>query len=207
MEAFSTLSATVAPLLRDNIDTDTIIPSSYMRSLATDPGTGLFGRWRYRSDGSEEPAFVLNQAAFRSARILLSGVNFGCGSSRENAVWALYSFGIHCVIAQSFSDIFYENCFKNGLLPVVLRPAEHARLAQLATGAPAALSVTVDLAHHCIVIPGEDPISFDIAQRKQRILLDGIDDITETLIHADRIAEFRQAQRAAMPWLYQTIEI
>ena len=148
-----------------------------------------------------------NQAAFRSARILLSDVNFGCGSSRENAVWALYSFGIHCVIALSFRGIFYQNCFKNRPLPIVLRPAKNARLARLVECAPAVLTVTVDLAHHCIVIPGEEPISFDIAQRKQRILLDGLDDITEKQNHGQRIDEFRQAQRTAMPWLYQTTEI
>ena len=123
MEPLLRLSSVVAPLLRDNIDTDAIIPAAYMRSLSTDPGSGLFARWRYRADGSPEPDFVLNDPRFAAARILIAGANFGCGSSRENAVWALDRFGIRCVVALGFSDIFRENAFKNGLLPIALRRA------------------------------------------------------------------------------------
>lgn len=207
MEPFTNFSSIVAPLLRDNIDTDAVIPASYMRSLSTDPGIGLFGRWRYRPDGSEEPAFILNQPTFRSAGILLSGANFGCGSSRENAVWALQGFGIHCVIALSFSDIFYENCFKSGVLPIVLPSPAHSLLVDLTTSAPTALIVTIDLAGKRIVISGHDNISFDIAERKQHILLAGIDDIAETLSRSDQIARFRQPHQHEMPWLYQAIDI
>jgi 3-isopropylmalate/(R)-2-methylmalate dehydratase small subunit len=167
----------------------------------------MFGRWRYRPDGSEEQTFILNQPPFRLAGILLSGSNFGCGSSRENAVWALQSFGIRCVIALGFSDIFYESCFKNGVLPIVLSSPEHGRLTQLTMSAPESVTVTIDLAEKRIVIPGHDDISFDIAERKQRILFAGIDDITETLSHADRIAGFRQSHQNEMRWLYQSIEI
>jgi 3-isopropylmalate/(R)-2-methylmalate dehydratase small subunit len=202
MEPFNEFSSIIAPLLQDNIDTDAIIPASYMRSLSTDPGTGLFGRWRYRADGSEEPAFILNQPAFRRAGILLGGANFGCGSSRENAVWALQNFGIRCVIALSFSDIFYENCFKNGVLPIVLSMPDHSRLAQLTRSAADGLAITIALAQQRIIVPAGAPILFDIAGRKLRILLEGIDDITETLGSADQIARFRQRHRQEMPWLY-----
>src|SRR4051794_33126368 len=116
MQLFTTVTGVVAPLLRDDIDTDAIIPASYMRSLATDPGQGLFAAWRYRDDGTDDPSFVLNDPRFRDPRFLLVGRNFGCGSSRENAVWALLRFGIRSVIALGFSDIFRENAFKAGLL-------------------------------------------------------------------------------------------
>lgn len=202
MEPFKEFSSIVAPLLRDNIDTDAIIPASYMRSLSTDPATGLFARWRYRADGSEEPGFVLNQPPYRDARILLGGANFGCGSSRENAVWALQSFGIRCVIALGYSDIFYENCFKNGVLPIVLSAADHGRLAALTRSAAAGLTVRIMLASKQVVLPDGASISFEITPRKQRVLLEGIDDISETLDRLDQIVGFRQRQRQTMPWLY-----
>lgn len=202
MKKFTHLSSTVAPLILDNIDTDTLIPASYMRSLSIDPGTGLFGRWRYREDGSDNPDFVLNQPGYQSSKVLLSGANFGCGSSRENAVWALQKFGIECVIALSFSDIFYENCFKTGLLPIVLKAVAHEQLVAWSTAKAEALPVGIDLAQKLIVVPEHGDISFDIAARKQRILMEGIDDITDTLRRSQKIEAFRSRHQKEMPWLY-----
>lgn len=202
MKKFTHLSSTVAPLILDNIDTDTLIPASYMRSLSIDPGTGLFGRWRYREDGSDNPDFVLNQPGYQSSKVLLSGANFGCGSSRENAVWALQNFGIECVIALSFSDIFYENCFKTGLLPIVLKVVAHEQLVAWSTAKAEALPVGIDLAQKLIVVPEHGDISFDIAARKQRILMEGIDDITDTLRRSQKIEAFRSRHQKEMPWLY-----
>jgi 3-isopropylmalate/(R)-2-methylmalate dehydratase small subunit len=201
MEPLVRLTSVVAPLLRDDIDTDTIIPAAYMRSLATDPATGLFARWRLRDDGSENPAFVLNDPRYRTARILLTGANFGCGSSRENAVWALQSFGVRCVIALGFSDIFHENCFKNGVLPIALDPRDHEGLAGRVSGA-APYEVTVDVAGRQLTGAGGEVVAFELDPHKQAALLSGRDEIASTLEHFDRIGEFRARHRAHRRWLY-----
>jgi 3-isopropylmalate/(R)-2-methylmalate dehydratase small subunit len=200
MEPLVHLTSIVAPLLRDNIDTDAIIPASYMRSLATDPAAGLFARWRYRPDGSENPEFVLNQPLYRKARILLAGANFGCGSSRENAVWALERFGIRCVIALGFSDIFRENAFKNGVLPLQLDKPEHAALA--ATVTLGALHLTIDVPAARIALPSGETIAFAVDERRRHNLVAGTDEIGETLLLGERIERFRQQHRARAPWLY-----
>lgn len=200
LEPLVTLTSVVAPMLRDNVDTDAIIPATYMRSLSIDPGSGLFARWRYRDDGSEDPDFVLNDPRFRSARILLAGENFGCGSSRENAVWALDRFGIRCVIALGFSDIFRENAFKNALLPITLPRVQHARLAQAA--ASGELRITVDVAAKRLVLPSGDAIPFELDARRQARLMSGLDEIGETLRLGTEIARFREQHRARAPWLY-----
>ena len=201
MEALVQLSSVVAPLLRDNVDTDAIIPAAYLRSLATDPASGLFAHWRYRPDGSEDPGFVLNDPRYKGARILLTGANFGCGSSRENAVWALQRFGIRCVIALGFSDIFYENCFKNGVLPIVLARDDHERLARRATG-DEPCRVTVDVAARSVLTEGYAAFPFALDARKQAMLLSGTDEIAATLAMNERIREFRARHRARKPWLY-----
>jgi 3-isopropylmalate/(R)-2-methylmalate dehydratase small subunit len=203
MRPLKTLSSVVAPLVRDNVDTDAIIPASYMRSLLTDPGTGLFARWRYRADGSDDPAFVLNDPRYRSASILLSGANFGCGSSRENAVWALERFGIRCVIALGYSDIFYENCFKNGVLPIVLARRDHDALVRV-TAQHAPYRVSVDVAAGSITGDDGVVIGFDLDERKRALLLEGIDEIAATLASAARIGAFRERHRRDKPWLYAT---
>lgn len=200
MEPLLRLSSVVAPLLRDNIDTDAIIPAAYMRSLSTDPGSGLFARWRYRPDGSPEPGFVLNDPRFAAARILIAGANFGCGSSRENAVWALDRFGIRCVVALGFSDIFRENAFKNGLLPIALHAPAHRRLALEAANGE--LIVTVDVAQKHLELASGETISFDLDARRQASLLSGSDEIGQTLQAHERIAQFRKAHRQRAPWLY-----
>lgn len=203
MEPLTELTGVVAPLLRDNVDTDAIIPAAWLRSLAVDPGTGLFARWRYRADGSENPQFVLNDARFRHARILLSGANFGCGSSRENAVWALARFGIRCVIALGYSDIFHENCFKNGVLPIVLSARDHAALVR-SCAADASCAVSVDVAAGTITTQDGAVFTFDLDERKRGLLMNGTDEIGATLALADRIAAFRARHRQANPWLYDT---
>lgn len=195
------LSSVVAPLLRDNVDTDAIIPATYLRSLATDPATGLFARWRYRSDGTEDPAFILNDPRFRDARVLLTGANFGCGSSRENAVWALQRFGIRCVIALGYGDIFQENCFKNGVLPIAVRAGDHAQLVCNST-ARIAYTVTIDVEAGIIIDQDGDVFLFDLDERKRTLLTSGIDEIGSTLESSARIDAFRAGHRRGKPWLY-----
>lgn len=203
MEPMVTLSSIVAPLVRDNVDTDSIIPAAYMRSLATDPATGLFAHWRYRADGSENAGFVLNDRRFRAARILLSGANFGCGSSRENAVWALHRFGFRCIIALGFSDIFHENCFKNGMLPVVLRKDHHQRLVSRTTGNDPCV-MTVDVESTTLSDADGDVFPFDLDPRRQAMLISGVDEIDSTLELGGRIGAFRERHRALKPWLYRS---
>jgi 3-isopropylmalate/(R)-2-methylmalate dehydratase small subunit len=200
MEPLVRVSSIVVPLLRDNIDTDAIIPAAYMRSLSTDPATGLFAGWRHRPDGSLDPAFVLNEDRFRSAQILLAGKNFGCGSSRENAVWALHRWGLRCVLALGFSDIFRENAFKNGLLPITLPPEQHACIA--AGAAAGDLHLTIDVRERAIVLPSGDRFTFELDERRQASLISGADEITETLGRSDAIAAFREAHGRTAPWLY-----
>lgn len=199
MEPLVTFTSTVIPLLRDDVNTDAIIPAAFMRSLATDPATGLFAGWCFLEDGSPDPAFVLNDPRYREGRILLAGENFGCGSSRENAVWALGGFGIRCVIAKGFSDIFRANAFKNGMLPVLLAAPEHARLASMVAMGPVRL--TVDVVEKRLVF-GSDTIVFELDARRQAALLSGADEIAQTLCLAEQIATFRVAHRLRSPWLY-----
>jgi 3-isopropylmalate/(R)-2-methylmalate dehydratase small subunit len=172
-----------------------------MRSLSTDPATGLFARWRYRDDGSDDPTFVLNDGRYRDARILLTGANFGCGSSRENAVWALQRHGIRCVIALGFSDIFRQNALKNGVLPIALPADPHARIVARATAATP-LIATIDVRTCAIELPGADTVSFELELRQQARLLSGRDEIEETSSMAAEIERFRARHRARSPWLY-----
>jgi 3-isopropylmalate/(R)-2-methylmalate dehydratase small subunit len=201
MKPLTSLTSVVAPLLGDNGDTECVIPAEFMRSLSTDPGRGLFARWRYRADGSEDPAFVLNQPQFRKAEILLAGANFGCGSSRENAVWALQRFGIRCVIAGGFSDIFYGNCFKNGVLAVQLPKAAHQAVVDEVQGRDACVA-TVDVRRREIVLPSGAAIGFDLDRRRQQQLLSGDDEIAATLRRQPSIDAFRAEHAQNAPWLY-----
>jgi 3-isopropylmalate/(R)-2-methylmalate dehydratase small subunit len=201
MEPLISVEGVVALLLRDNVDTDCLIPAEFMRSLSTDPGRGLFARWRYRADGSEDPDFVLNDPRYRHAAILISGANFGCGSSRENAVWALKRFGIRCVVALGFSDIFYANCFKNGVLPVKLPPQAHALAVDEArTGDPC--DATVDLRIQEIAFASGRRIGFDLDARRREQLLSGEDQIASTLRKRPGIDAFRASHARRSPWLY-----
>jgi len=201
MEPLISVKGIVVPLLRDNVDTDSIIPAEFMRSLSTDPGRGLFARWRYRADGSENPDFVLNDPRYRGATILLAGANFACGSSRENAVWALQRFGVRCVIALGFSDIFYANCFKNGVLPVQLPASAHALVVDEALGEEAS-EATVDLRTQEIEFASGRRIGFDLDARRRAKLLSGEDEIAATLNRWATIDSFRAAHARRAPWLY-----
>jgi 3-isopropylmalate/(R)-2-methylmalate dehydratase small subunit len=200
MQKFDVLTGVAAPLPILNIDTDMIIPKQYLKTIKrTGLGTGLFSEMRYREDGSDNPDFVLNKPAYRKAEILVAGDNFGCGSSREHAPWALLDYGIRCVISTSFADIFYNNCFKNGILPIVVPPDDLRKLMDDAErGANATL--TVDLVNQVIKGPDGGSISFDIDPFKKHCLLNGLDDIGLTLEKASAIASFETKNATTHPW-------
>lgn len=190
MHKFSKLTGIAAPLDMINVDTDMIIPKQFLKTIKREGlGKNLFDEMRYTPDGAEIGDFVLNQPAYRSAEILVAGDNFGCGSSREHAPWALLDFGIRCIIAPSFADIFYNNCFKNGILPIVLSQAEVAKLMDDARrGANA--TVTVDLESQTITGPDGGTIAFDVDAFRKTCLMEGLDDIGLTLQKGDAIDAF-----------------
>jgi 3-isopropylmalate/(R)-2-methylmalate dehydratase small subunit len=200
MEKFTVLEGVAAPLRVINVDTDAIIPKQYLKTIKrTGLGVGLFSEKRYLDDGSENPDFVLNKPAYRSAKILVAGDNFGCGSSREHAPWALQDFGITCVISTSFGDIFYNNCFKNGVLPIKVNPDDLEKLFDDAErGANARISI--DLASQEIRGPDGGVIKFDVDPHRKHCLLNGLDDIGMTLVKKDKIAGFEDKAKAARPW-------
>ncbi|HUV32987.1 MAG TPA: 3-isopropylmalate dehydratase small subunit [Devosiaceae bacterium] len=201
MDKFATLTGVAAPLPIINVDTDMIIPKQYLKTIKrTGLGTALFAEMRYRDDGSENPDFVLNKPAYRNASIIVAGDNFGCGSSREHAPWALKDYGISCVISTSFADIFYNNCFKNGILPITVTPEQLALLMDDAErGANATLSV--DLEAQTITGPDGGSIEFDIEPSRKQALLEGLDDIDMTLAKAEAIAGFEGAMVTRRPWV------
>jgi 3-isopropylmalate/(R)-2-methylmalate dehydratase small subunit len=201
MEKFTTLTGVAAPLDMINVDTDMIIPKQYLKTIArTGLGKGLFTEMRYHDDGSENPDFVLNKPAYRNAKILIVGENFGCGSSREHAPWALMDFGIRCVIAPSFADIFYSNSFKNGKLLVTLPPEEVDKLMEYASRSADA-TLTVDLEKQEIRRADGEVITFDIDPFKKHCLLNGLDEIGLTLEKAAAIAAHEEKVRQTRPWL------
>jgi 3-isopropylmalate/(R)-2-methylmalate dehydratase small subunit len=201
MEKFTSLTGVAAPLEIMNVDTDMIIPKNYLKTIKrTGLGKGLFAELRYHEDGSENPDFVLNKPAYRNAKILVAQDNFGCGSSREHAPWALLDFGIRCVISTSFADIFYNNCFKNGILPVTVSPQGLARfLDDAKRGANATLSV--DLEAQKIRRPDGGVISFEIDPFRKHCLLLGLDDIGLTLQKVSYIETFEAKASAERWWL------
>lgn len=211
MEKFSTLDGIVAPLDRPNVDTDAIIPKQFLKSInRTGFGPNLFDEWRYLDHGEPgmdnskrqpNPDFVLNQPRYRDAVILLGRDNFGCGSSREHAVWALLDFGFRVVIAPSFADIFFNNCFKNGVLPVVLDAATIDRLFAAVDATPG-FRLRVDLSAQEISTPEQDVIPFEVDAFRKDCLIRGLDDIGLTLEHADAIRAFEVQRRMDAPWLY-----
>ena len=201
MQSFTVLTGITAPLLRGNIDTGTIIPSRFMRSRSINLGERMFSDWRYNDDNSENSDFVLNREPYRKAKILLGGINFGCGSSREAAVYALLRFGVTCVIAPSFGEIFYDNACQNGLLPVVLPEEQvHALAAVLEQAAEPVL--TVDLNRCVIVGPDGRELPFDIAEDRRAALLEGLDETSLILRYEGEIDAFAAADAAARPWLH-----
>ena len=201
MDKFTKLTGVAAPMPRVNVDTDAIIPKQYLKTIKrTGLKAGLFYEWRTNQDGSEKPDFVLNKPAYRNAKVLVAGANFGCGSSREHAPWALLDFGIRCVIAPSFGDIFFNNCFKNGMLPIALPQADVDKLMHDAEkGANA--TVSVDLEKQEITRPDGGVIKFDIDPFRKYCLLNGFDDIGLTLRQKDKIDSYEAERRRSMPWL------
>jgi 3-isopropylmalate/(R)-2-methylmalate dehydratase small subunit len=201
MEKFTSLTGVAAPLEIMNVDTDMIIPKQYLKTIKrTGLGKGLFAELRYKEDGSENPEFVLNNPAYRNAKILVTQENFGCGSSREHAPWALLDFGIRCVISTSFADIFYNNCFKNGILPIKVSPEDLAKLMDDARrGANATLSV--DLEAQEIRGPDGGIISFEIDPFRKQCLLLGLDDVGLTLQKVSNIEAFEAKASLERPWL------
>jgi len=201
MDKFTTLTGVAAPLEIDNVDTDMIIPKQYLKTIKrTGLGAGLFSEMRYLDDGKPNPDFVLNKPAYKSACIIVAGDNFGCGSSREHAPWALLDYGIRCVISTDFADIFYNNCFKNGILPVKVSAEDREKLMDDARrGANATL--TVDLAKQEIRGPDGGVVRFEIDQARKHNLLEGLDDIGETMAKAAQIGAYESKAMAAHPWL------
>jgi 3-isopropylmalate/(R)-2-methylmalate dehydratase small subunit len=212
MEKFTAFNGLVAPLDRANVDTDQIIPKQFLKSIKRSGfGPNLFDSWRYMNagepgmDSSKRPAnpdFVLNQPRYKGAAILLARENFGCGSSREHAPWALLDYGFRCVIAPSFGDIFFTNCFKNGLLPVVLKDAEVDRIFHDVAAFPG-FRLTVDLPQQVVAYPDASrTFRFEIDPFRKHCLVNGLDEIGLTLRHADKIRAFEARRKAERPWLF-----
>jgi len=205
MRKFDVLTAVAAPLIRANVDTDAIIPSREMKRVSKRGlADGLFAGWRYTAIGGRDPdpAFVLNQPAYAGAQILLSGENFGCGSSREHAVWALLEYGIRAVIAPSFAPIFHGNCVRNGVLPVRLGAPGVARLADAVAPDPQRRRLTVDLVRQHVTGPDGLGFEFEVEPGEREMLLEGLDAIDLTLKHRDAIEAFRSRDREQRPWIY-----
>ncbi|AEQ53198.1 3-isopropylmalate dehydratase small subunit [Pelagibacterium halotolerans] len=201
MDKFTTLTGVAAPMPIINIDTDMIIPKQYLKTIKrTGLGTALFAEMRYNEDGSEKADFVLNKPAYRASKIVIAGDNFGCGSSREHAPWALLDFGIKCVISTSFADIFYNNCFKNGILPIVVTPQQLEMLLDDADRGSNA-TLTVDLENQTISGPDGGTITFDIDPGRKQVLLEGLDDIAMTLKKDETIGGFESKLAEDRPWV------
>lgn len=211
MRAFTLLDGLVAPLDRANVDTDAIIPKQFLKSIKRSGfGPNLFDEWRYLDHGEPgqdashrptNPDFVLNQPRYQGAQVLLARENFGCGSSREHAPWALEDFGLRALIAPSFADIFYNNCFKNGLLPIVMDTAIVDQLFRETEAAPG-YTLRVDLERQTVTTPGGESFGFDVDAHRKHCLLNGLDDIDLTLQQADKIKAYEERRKAEAPWLF-----
>jgi 3-isopropylmalate/(R)-2-methylmalate dehydratase small subunit len=200
MQKFTKLTGIAAPLAIINIDTDMIIPKDYLKTIKrTGLGVGLFAEMRYHEDGSENADFVLNKPSYRHAQILIAGDNFGCGSSREHAPWALFDYGICCVISTSFADIFYNNCFKNGILPITVSPQNLEKLMDDASRGSNA-TLTIDLENLIISRPDGGVILFEIDGFKRHCLLNGLDDIALTLERSEKIDAYELQALESRPW-------
>ena len=200
MEKFTTLTGIAAPMPLINIDTDMIIPKLFLKTIKRSGlGANLFDEMRFNQDGTEKPDFVLNQDPYRKAQIIVAGDNFGCGSSREHAPWAIADFGIRCIISTSFADIFHNNCFKNGILPIKLDKELVDRLMEHA-GNGANATITIDLENQKIEGAG-DAIEFDVDPFRKHCLLEGLDDVGLTLQKEDKIKSFEGNYQQSMPWM------
>jgi len=204
MEAYKKHTSIAALMDRSNVDTDQIIPKNFMKKVErTGFGVHLFHNWRFLADNiTPNPDFELNKPAFKGAKILVAGENFGCGSSREHAPWAIADYGFNTVISTSFADIFYSNCFKNSILPIKVSKDELAALmAEIA--ANEGVEFTVDLAEQKVMTPGGIEINFDVDAFRKQSLLEGLDDIAWTLKHQDKISAFEEKQKQVLPWLWK----
>jgi 3-isopropylmalate/(R)-2-methylmalate dehydratase small subunit len=211
MDKFTRLEGLVAPLDRNNVDTDAIIPKQFLKSIKRSGfGPNAFDEWRYMDIGQpgednsgrpKNPNFVLNQPRYQGAQVLLTRANFGCGSSREHAPWALLDFGFQAIIAESFADIFFNNCYKNGILPIVLPAAEIEALFQQVEATPG-YKLVVDLVAQAVIRPDGYGVPFEIDNFRKECLLNGWDDIGLTLRHAEKIREFEELRRISQPWLF-----
>ena len=201
MQKFDKLTGVAAPMNMINVDTDMIIPKNFLKTIKRSGlGKNLFDEMRFDREGNEKPDFVLNKPAYREAKIIVAGDNFGCGSSREHAPWALLDFGIRCVISTSFADIFYNNCFKNGILPIKVTKEQLDNLMDDAErGANATLSI--DLESQTIQGPDGGEVKFEVDEFRKHLLLNGLDDIGLTLQKVDKVDSFEERQNASQPWL------
>ncbi len=203
MDKFTTLTATAAYYPRANVDTDLIIRVERCVKVEKNAlGRYAFEMARFLPDGKDNPDFPLNQPAFKKAQILVGGINFGCGSSREMAVWAIAGLGIRCVIAPSFGEIFFGNCFQNGLLPIILAQQTVEKLGAALAADPAHATVTVDLARQKVVAPSGEEIGFEIESLRKKALLEGLDEIGLTKLREPEIAAFQEKDRSRRPWVY-----
>ncbi len=202
MDKFTVVKGLAAPLDRVNVDTDQIIPKQYLKTIKrTGLREGLFSDWRYTSSGETDTSFFMNQHRYQNAAILVAGDNFGCGSSREHAPWALLDYGLRCVIAPSFADIFFNNCFKNGMLPAVLKTDEVAQLIKEIEATPG-YELTVDLAAQTVTSPSGTSFRFDIGPFRKDCLLHGLDEIGLTLKNEADITAYEQRRKQEAPWLF-----
>ncbi len=203
MQAFTTLTGTIAPLNRSDVDTDQIIPKQYLKTIhRTGLKEGLFADWRQQPDGSPDPDFFSNQLRYQDASILLTRDNFGCGSSREHAPWALLDYGIRCILAPSFADIFYNNCFQNGILPVVLSPPDIQTLFDR-TGTHERYQVTVDLPQQVVLLPEGERYAFTVDSFRKDCMMKGLDGIGLTLQREAAISAYELRRSQEAPWLFQ----
>ena len=211
MKAFTKITAIVAPLDRSNVDTDAIIPKQFLKSIKRSGfGPNAFDEWRYLDHGEPgmdnskrplNPDFSLNQPRYQGAQILLTRKNFGCGSSREHAPWALDDYGFRAIIAPSFADIFFNNCYKNGLLPIVLTEEQVDQLFK-EVEANEGYQLSIDLAKQTLTTPSGETFTFDVTEHRKHCLLNGLDEIGLTLQHADEIRDFEEKRRQSQPWLF-----
>lgn len=206
MQSFTTVTGPAIPFMAAHVDTDVIIPIQRLVGTGREGlGPFAFERLRYNADGTDNPAFVPNREPYRGSPILLAAENFGCGSSREGAVWALMGMGVRCVIAPSFGDIFFANCFQNGLLPVRLPIEEVRRIAEETEAGPGNARTTVDLARQVVVTPAGREIPFAVDARKKEAMLHGLDDIALTLRQAEAIAAWKARDRKARSWAWESV--